>query len=76
MEHFVDIVGNEKLAQFAKHDRPSTAVGPITANALHQAGVDIMIVADDTTADAVIAALENHFAERSRKASAAGAVQE
>jgi len=52
-----------------------TAVGPITANALHQAGVDTLLVAEDTTADALVAALGKHFAA-TPKASVTGVVQE
>jgi uroporphyrinogen-III synthase len=74
VEHFVGVVGKEKL-----HDLQNrlalTAVGPITANVLRQADVDNLLIADDTTADAVIAALQKHFATTS-KISAVGAVQE
>lgn len=74
VEHFVSVVGQPELHKLQQQST-LTAVGPITANALKQAGVDNMIVAADTTADAVIAALKMHFAE-AVKASAAGAVQE
>jgi uroporphyrinogen III methyltransferase / synthase len=74
VEHFVGVVGEPAL-QKLQQQSALTAVGPITANALQQAGADNMIVAADTTADAVIAALEIHFAG-AVKASAAGAVQE
>ena len=74
VEHFVGILGNEKLRELQKR-LAITAVGPITANALHQSGVDSLLVAEDTTAGAVIAVLEKHFAARP-KASVAGAVQE
>ena len=74
VEHFVGIVGKEKLRNLQNRSA-ITAVGPITANALRQAGVDILLVAEDTTADAVIAALERHFAG-TQKASAAEAIHE
>jgi len=74
VEHFVGILGREKLRDLQSR-MAITAVGPITANALHQSGVDTLLVADDTTADAVIAALEKHFTV-AQKASAAGVVQE
>jgi uroporphyrinogen III methyltransferase/synthase len=74
VEHFVGILGNEKLRELQKR-LAITAVGPITANALHQSGVDSLLVAEDTTAGAVIAVLEKHFAARP-KASVAGAIQE
>jgi uroporphyrinogen III methyltransferase / synthase len=74
VEHFAGMVGEPAL-QKLQQQSALTAVGPITANGLKQAGVDNMIVAADTTAAAVIAALEIHFAD-AVKASAAGAVQE
>jgi uroporphyrinogen-III synthase len=74
VEHFVGIVGAEKLCDLQNH-LAITAVGPITANALRQSGVDNLLVAEDTTADAVIAALKQHFVATLR-ASVAGAVQE
>jgi uroporphyrinogen III methyltransferase/synthase len=74
VEHFVAIVGVEKL-----HDLQNrlaiAAVGPVTANALRQSGLHNLLVAEDTAADAVIAALEKHFAA-TPKASAVGVVQE
>ncbi len=39
-----------------------TAVGPVTAKALREAGVRCIVVAGDTTAAAVVGALEEHFA--------------
>jgi uroporphyrinogen III methyltransferase/synthase len=75
VEHFVEIVGKEKLRDLQER-LAITAVGPITANALHQCGVDTLLVAEDTTADAVIAALEKHFAVPPEAASAAGVVLE
>jgi uroporphyrinogen III methyltransferase/synthase len=74
VEHCVTVVGQAELHKLQQQSA-LTAVGPITANALKEAGVNNMIVAADTTADAVIAALEKHFAG-ALKASAAGAVQE
>jgi uroporphyrinogen III methyltransferase/synthase len=74
VEHFVGILGNEKLCDLQSR-LAITAVGPITANALRQLGVDRLFVAEDTTADAVIAALEKHFTV-AQMASVAGVVQE
>jgi uroporphyrinogen III methyltransferase / synthase len=74
VEHFVGIVGEGKLCDL-QNRLALTAVGPITANALHQSDVDTLLVAEDTTAGAVIAALEKHFAA-ARKVSAVGVVQE
>jgi uroporphyrinogen-III synthase len=68
VEHFVGVVGNEKL-QDLQNRVAIAAVGPITANALQQSGVHNLLMAEDTTTDAVIAILNNHFAVP-RKASA------
>jgi uroporphyrinogen-III synthase len=48
-----------------------TAVGPVTANALREAGVRRVVVAQDTTAVSVVEALEEYFA--AAKAAPAGA---
>jgi uroporphyrinogen III methyltransferase/synthase len=74
VEHFIGIVGTEKLLDLQNH-LAITAVGPITANALHQSGVDTLLVAEDTTTHAVIAILNQHFAGP-RKPSAVGVVKE
>jgi uroporphyrinogen III methyltransferase/synthase len=74
VEHFVGVVGQPELHKL-QLQTALTAVGPITAAALKQAGIDKMLVAADTTADAVIAALQKYIAG-SLKASAAGAVPE
>ncbi|MEQ1354180.1 MAG: uroporphyrinogen-III synthase [Candidatus Acidiferrum sp.] len=60
VEHFIGIVG-DKILQALQSSVAITAVGPITANALNQAGVKDLIVASETTSDAVVAALEKHF---------------
>jgi uroporphyrinogen-III synthase len=51
-----------------------TAIGPVTAAALREFGVQRIITAADTTIPAVIAALETHFT-RKRTLSNAGATQ-
>jgi uroporphyrinogen-III synthase len=70
VEHFVGIVG-DKILQALKTSVAIAAVGPITANALNQAGVENLIVAAETTSDAVIAALEKHFAAEIKVAAGA-----
>jgi uroporphyrinogen-III synthase len=74
VEHFAGIVG-DKILGVVQNRMAITAVGPITANALDQAGVKTLVVAEDTTSDAVITALEQHFAGAIR-VSAAGISQE
>lgn len=72
VQHFAVLTGAEKLRSI--QDRPAvTAVGPVTAKALREAGVERIVVASDTTAASVIDALENHFA--AAKAAPAGAKQ-
>lgn len=70
VQHFAELVGAEKLRTI--RDRLAiTAVGPVTAKALREAGVERIVVAVDTTAASVIDALEKHFA--AAKAAPAGA---
>src|SRR6266478_3653893 len=59
--HFTEAFSSKLLS--AAEDRLAImAVGPVTANALRGAGVSRAVVAADTTAVAVIEALEKHFA--------------
>jgi uroporphyrinogen III methyltransferase/synthase len=61
VQHFAELVGSEQLR--ALQDRLAiTAVGPVTANALRQVGVEHRVLAGDTTTAAVVEALEEHFA--------------
>lgn len=63
VQHFLELVGAEKLQ--AIQDRLAiTAVGPVTANALREAGVGRAVVAPDTTSRSLIEALEKHFAAK------------
>jgi uroporphyrinogen III methyltransferase / synthase len=69
VQHFAELCGGEQLR--ALQDRLAiTAVGPVTANALRQAGVSRAVVAADTTAAAVMEALEIHFAGAGKTAPA------
>jgi uroporphyrinogen-III synthase len=69
VQHFGELLGNEKLCSL--QDRVAiTAVGPVTANALRQAKIGRMVVAADTTAGAVLVALEEHFAEMAKHSTA------
>ncbi len=61
VQHFAELFGGEQLR--ALQDKLAiTAVGSVTAKALREAGVSHAVVAADTTAAAVIEALEKHFA--------------
>ena len=61
VQHFADLFGGEQLR--ALQDKLAIgAVGPVTANALREAGVRRLVISVDTTAAAVIEALEKYFA--------------
>ena len=69
VQHFAELFGSEQLR--ALQDKLAiTAVGPVTANALREAGVGRSVVAGNTTAAAVVEALEEHFAGTVKQAPA------
>ena len=69
VQHFAELFGGEQLR--ALQDKLAiTAVGPVTANVLRQAGVGRTVLAGDTTAAAVVDALEKHFAGTVKRAPA------
>ena len=69
VQHFAELFGGEQLR--ALQDKLAiTAVGPVTANVLRQAGVGRTVLAGDTTAAAVVNALEKHFASTVKRAPA------
>ena len=69
VQHFAELLGREQLR--ALQDKLAiTAVGPVTANALREAGVGRSVVAGNTTAAAVVEALEEHFAGTVKQAPA------
>lgn len=60
VQHFGEVFGVEQFR--ALQDKLAiTAVGPVTAKALHEAGAFRIVLARDTTTAAVIEALEKHF---------------
>jgi uroporphyrinogen-III synthase len=62
VQHFAELLGGAQLR--ALGDKLAiTAVGPVTANALRETGVQRMVLAGDTSAAGVIEALEKHFAD-------------
>jgi uroporphyrinogen-III synthase len=61
VHHFTELVGREQWPAL-ENGVTIAAIGPVTAGALRKNGVQQMLVANDTTPDAVIAALEQHFA--------------
>ena len=72
VQHFAGLVGARQLHQI-QGKLAIAAVGPVTANALREAGVQRAVVAQDTTAVSVLEALEEYFA--AAKAAPAGAKQ-
>jgi len=69
VQNFAELFGSEQLR--ALQDKLTiTAVGPVTANALREAGVGRTVLAADTTAAAVVEALEEHFAGTVKRAPA------
>jgi uroporphyrinogen III methyltransferase / synthase len=69
VQHFGELLGGERLC--AVQDRLAiTAVGPVTASALREAGVRRLAISADTSAAAVVEALEEHFAGTVKQASA------
>jgi uroporphyrinogen-III synthase len=70
VHHFAELAGVEQLREL--QDRLAiTAVGPVTAGALRDAGAERFVVSADTTTAAVVNALEQYFAS-TIKQSAAG----
>jgi uroporphyrinogen III methyltransferase/synthase len=69
VQHFAEMFGSEQLRGL-QDKLAITAVGPVTANALREAGVGRTVLAGDTTAAAVVEALEEHFAGTVKRAPA------
>jgi len=69
VQHFAELFGSEQLRAL-QAKLAITAVGPVTANALREAGVGRTVLAADTTAAAVVEALEEHFAGTVKQAPA------
>lgn len=69
VQHFAELFEGEQLR--ALQDKLAiTAVGPVTANSLREAGVVRTVLARDTTVAAVVDALEKHFAGTVKRAPA------
>ncbi len=62
VNNLADLIGRESLAQL-QNEIAIGAVGPVTTAALRDHGVTEIITAADTTSDAIISALENHFSK-------------
>ena len=70
VQHFGELVGVEQL-RVIQDKLAITAVGPVTARALREAGLERVIVSADTSGASVLETLEKHFA--AAKAAPAGA---
>jgi uroporphyrinogen-III synthase len=66
VNNLADLLGRESLAAL-QNKIAIAAVGPVTAAALRDHGLTKIVTAADTTTDAIIAALENHFAQQEKK---------
>jgi uroporphyrinogen-III synthase len=71
VHNFTELAGREQLGVLQKR-LAIVAIGPVTASALRESGVQRIVMAADTTAAAVVDALEEHFTGTT-KHSAAGA---
>lgn len=69
VQYFAELLGSEQLRSL-QDKLAITAVGPVTANTLREAGVRRLVISADTTAAAVAEALEEHFAGTAEKARA------
>lgn len=61
VQNFAELAGADHLLGL-QNGLAITAVGPVTAEALRKCKVEHIVVAADTTSEAVVQALENHFA--------------
>jgi uroporphyrinogen III methyltransferase / synthase len=69
VQHFAALFGAEQLCGL-QDKLAIAAVGPVTANALREGGVQRIVLARETTAAAVVEALEEHFAGTLKQSSA------
>jgi uroporphyrinogen III methyltransferase/synthase len=69
VQHFAELFGVQQLREL-QDKLAIAAVGPVTANALREAGVQRIVLARETTAAAVVEALEEHFSSTLKQSSA------
>ena len=62
---FVDLVGRERVKALQAR-MAMASIGPVTAAALRDAGIQRVVTAPEATSDAVVTALEGCFAQASR----------
>jgi uroporphyrinogen III methyltransferase / synthase len=59
---FVSLIGGEARAAEAARGKTIACIGPITAQAAREAGLEVVVMADVFTAEGIVDALESHFA--------------
>jgi uroporphyrinogen-III synthase len=69
VHHFEEVLGQDRLVTLSRRTL-FIAVGPVTEQALREAGIERVRTAHDTTVDAVLDALTNYFAAAEVKLSA------
>ncbi len=69
VQNFADVLGRPQWSA-AQNGVVMAAVGPVTAAALREAGVQRIVLAADTTPAAIVAALEAHFADTTKRSTA------
>ena len=69
VQYFAELFGGEQLRSL-QDKLAITAVGPVTANTLREAGASRLVLSADTTTAAVVEALEEHFADTVKQARA------
>ena len=62
VHHFFDLLGRDRFLTFSQ-EAAFTAIGPVTKGALRDAGATRIVVARDTTAAAILAALAEFFSK-------------
>jgi uroporphyrinogen III methyltransferase/synthase len=60
VHHLHDVLGDESFDEFSRR-AVFAAIGPVTEKALRKAKVERVVMAADTTVEAVLAALKKHF---------------
>jgi uroporphyrinogen III methyltransferase / synthase len=68
VHYFSEVFGKDQLHAL-ENKLAVTAVGQVTAGALREAGVQHIVLAEGTTAESVVEALENYFARTLRQSS-------
>jgi len=70
VSHFRNVLGQREFERLAKSCGGFAAIGPVTEAALHEAGVEQIIVAKSATAPSLLSELARHFAAMPQSISA------